>query len=311
MQPLVSPLMPFTEGGSRSSADGGPETGSEEVKASEESVEVEEEDTEEARRPRVAKRPQMPTKAEYDSHMTLHAEYRDWCPDCVAGKGISHQHRASKNERTGREFSLDYAFMTAEDIGEDMCPVLVGYDNDSHGIWALAVEAKGANRSSVQWVNGKINEAGCMGTPITLRSDQEEAILALKKAVAIYRQAETVMLESPVRDSKANGAAERAVRSWAAQLRVIRHHVERRLKTSIPKDSPMMTWLVSWAADVIFRYKIHSTGRTSHEWVTGHRCNQPVAGFAEKIYFKFTTDKNHRHKNEYRVEHRFLCWYKW
>ena len=136
MQPLVSPLMPFTEGGSRSSADGGPETGSDEVKASEESVEVEEEDTEEARRPRVAKRPQMPTKAEYDSHMTLHAEYRDWCPDCVAGKGISHQHRASKNERTGREFSLDYAFMTAEDIGEDMCPVLVGYDNDSHGIWA-------------------------------------------------------------------------------------------------------------------------------------------------------------------------------
>ena len=54
--------------------------------------------------------------------------------------------------------------------------------------------------------------------------------MALKKDVAIYRQAETVMLESPVRDSKANGAAERAVRSWAAQLRTIRHHVERRMK---------------------------------------------------------------------------------
>ena len=124
MQPFVSPLMPFTKGGSRSSADDGPEFGGEEVKASEESV-IEEE-TEEARRPRVARRPQMLTKAEYDSHMTLHVEYRDWCPDCVAGKGISHQHRAFKNERTGREFSLDYAFMTAEDIGEDMCPVLVG-----------------------------------------------------------------------------------------------------------------------------------------------------------------------------------------
>ena len=56
MQSLVSPLMPFSEGGSRSSAGGGPETGSEEVKASEESVRVDEEDTEEARRPRVAKR---------------------------------------------------------------------------------------------------------------------------------------------------------------------------------------------------------------------------------------------------------------
>ena len=99
------------------------------------------------------------------------------------------------------------------------------------------------------------------------------------------------MLESPVRDSKANGAAERAVRSWAGQLRTIRHHVERIIKVSIPKDSAMMSWLVSWAADVIFRYKVHSTGRTSYEWVTGHRCNQPVAGFAENINFKFTTIK--------------------
>ena len=90
--------------------------------------------------------------------------------------------------------------MTAEDVGEDMCPVLVGYDNDSHGVWALAVDAKGATKPSVQWVKNKIDEAGCSGTPVSLRSDQEESIMALKKAVAIYRQAETVMLESPVRD---------------------------------------------------------------------------------------------------------------
>ncbi len=88
------------------------------------SDDVVEEETEESRRPRIARRPQMPTKAEYDSHMTLHADYRDWCPDCVAGRGISHQHRASKNKRTGRYFILDYDFMT--DVGDDMCPVLVG-----------------------------------------------------------------------------------------------------------------------------------------------------------------------------------------
>ena len=103
---------------------------------------------------------------------------------------------------------------------------------------------------------------------MSIRSDQEEAIMALKKAVAMYRQAETVMLESPVRDSKANGADERAVRSWAGQLRTIRHHVERRLKTSIPKDSAMMRWLVSWVAGVIFTYKVHSIGRINHKWDT-------------------------------------------
>ena len=151
----------------------------------------EEESTEEARRPRVAKRPQMPTKAEYDVHMTLHADYCEWCLACGAGRGISHQRRASKNEGTGREFSLDCACMSAEDVGEDMCPVLVGYDNDSHGIWALGVDAKGATKPSVQWVKGKIDDSGCSGTPVSIRSDQEQAVMALKKTVAIYRQAES------------------------------------------------------------------------------------------------------------------------
>ena len=109
MQPLVRPMTPFTEGSSSASASGGPIVESADEKAKE--LDDKEESTEEARRPRVAKRPQMPTNAEYDAHMTLHADYRDWCPDCVAGRGISHQHRSSKNERTGRELSLGYAFI--------------------------------------------------------------------------------------------------------------------------------------------------------------------------------------------------------
>ena len=137
MQPLVRALTPFAEGGSSTSASVGPIVESADVMAKED--DVEDESTEEAGRPRVARRPQMPTKAEVDAHMTLHAGYRNWCPDCVAGRGISHQHRSSRNERTGREFSLDYALMTADDVGEDMCPVFSGYDNDSYGIWALVI----------------------------------------------------------------------------------------------------------------------------------------------------------------------------
>ena len=80
---------------------------------------------------------------------------------------------------------MDYAFTTAEDVEEDMCPVLVGYDNDSYGIWALAVDAKGATKPKVQWVKGKADGSGCAGSPIALRSNQEEAIMALKRAVAM------------------------------------------------------------------------------------------------------------------------------
>ena len=162
----------------------------------------------------------------------------------------------------------------------------------------MAVDHKGPTDSAVKWVTGKINESGNAGTKVVIKSDQEESIIALKKAVTIRRQAETVLIESPVRDSRANGSAERTVRSWAAQVRTLRHHLESRIKTKVPKESPLMSWIVSWAADVLTRYKVHSSGRTSYEHMTGHQGLQPVAAIGEKIMYKYTTDKNNRDKME-------------
>ena len=96
-------IYPITEGGPSTSASDG-QVGDEKVgdRAIEGEIEGSNvEDEEIARRPRIARRPQMPTKAEVDAHTVLHADSRDWCPDCVAGRGVSHQHRASKNERLG------------------------------------------------------------------------------------------------------------------------------------------------------------------------------------------------------------------
>ena len=72
MQPFVRLLTQFSEGGSSASASVGPNV----IRADEKAkgMDDEEESTEEARRPRVAKRPQVPTKAGYDAHMTLHAD---------------------------------------------------------------------------------------------------------------------------------------------------------------------------------------------------------------------------------------------
>ena len=77
----------------------------------------------------------------------------------------------------------------------------------------MAAEAKGVNESSIKWGKERIDESGHIGTKVVLRSDQEDSIVALKRAIAVKRQAETVFLESPVRDSRANGGAERAVRT--------------------------------------------------------------------------------------------------
>ena len=40
----------------------------------------------EARSPKIARRPMMPTKAMVLAHEVHHADYREWCAHCVAGK---------------------------------------------------------------------------------------------------------------------------------------------------------------------------------------------------------------------------------
>ena len=94
----VRPLFPFNEGAPSASTDAGPV-----AEAVDEGAIAEEDDENTARKPKIARRPHMPTKAEVVAHMILHAEYRSWCPHCVHGRGISHQHRYSDDgEKLGR-----------------------------------------------------------------------------------------------------------------------------------------------------------------------------------------------------------------
>ena len=65
----------------------------------------------------------------------------------------------------------------------------------------------------------------------------------------------------------------------------MRHHLEFRTQHKIAIRSALMTWLVSWAADVTCRDRIQANGRTSYDNVTGHKGLQPIAIFREKVMF--------------------------
>ena len=80
------------------------------------------------------------------------------------------------------------------------------------------------------------------------------------------------------------------MRIWAAQVRTLRHHLESRIKTKVPRTSALMTRLVAWSADAIIRYQIRGSGRTSYEHITGHRRLQAIAAFGEKAMFEYTID---------------------
>ena len=105
---------------------------------------VEDVENGEMRSPKIARTPPTPTKAEVAAHLASgHVDYRSWCPHCVHGRGMSHQHRTNNEEGSDDiVISIDYAFVTQEDEDQDIWPVIVGFDHRNKGLWAMAVDSK-------------------------------------------------------------------------------------------------------------------------------------------------------------------------
>ena len=240
------------------------------------------------RQPRVGRRPNAPTRKEIDEHFPLHANYRSWCPHCQAGRSTSRQHRCNHGDDVlGPCISIDYAFKYDEEKEESTAPVLVTVDKSKGTIWALQVDAKGVdNGAGAKWLCDRLDFAGYRGTKITIMSDQEPSIVALKDAVAVRRTGETAFVESPVRQSKCNSLVERAIRNWRDQYRTLRHFLEHRMGAKLREGDALSSWLVVWAAEVINKYRVQASGRTAYELMTNHRCKRTVVGFGEKVYFQ-------------------------
>ena len=177
-------------------------------------------------------------------------------------------------------------------------PTLVMWDDGHRAMWVLPVDRKGPVEYVVAWIIRKLDEAGYSGVPLTLKSDQEPAIMDLKKSVALRRQAATAPIESPVRESQSNGTIERAIRSWQGQFRTLRHQLEANIGAKVSMESPIVEWMAIWAAELITRFVLRESGRTAYESITGHRCKQPTFMFGETIMFRCAPDKTGRHKSE-------------
>ena len=118
---------------------------------------------------------------------------------------------------------------------------------------------------------------------MALKSDAAPELRELKKLVAAKRSCPTVPLEVPARESKANGAVERAVRTWQEQFRTLKSHLESGIDMTIPREHPILQWCAWWAASLLNRVAIKSHGRTVFEYATGHRMKTQLACFWQAV----------------------------
>ena len=118
-----------------------------------------------------------------------------------------------------------------------------------------------------------------------LKSDGEPSIVALKEAVKAERPERIVLEESPVSESKSNGAVENAVQQVHGQVRTIKDALESRLGKRIEEESNIIPWMITHAARTINRYHVNPDGLTAYRKWKGKEFKKEVAEFGETVLY--------------------------
>ena len=85
----------------------------------------------------------------------------------------------------------------------------------------------------------------------------------------------------------ANGRVERVVREVKRQCRTLRMSAERKTSVRISDDSPLLSWLLRFAAQVMNKNEDRQRREKTFEMRRiGRRWRKPMAQFGEKVWFR-------------------------
>ena len=256
------------------------------------------------------------SRAEREEHeRTGHACYRNWCDDCVAGRGKSHIHKVYQHptELENPIVSLDYGFLgpRCKECDEDDPDILTMFlAVKSKGLECLAgvaVPEKGFAGGYTAKKVSSILDAWGHG-PVCLRSDGERAIESVKQDIKEWRRDDTTLLEkTPPGDHAANGPAEQAVQAIAGLFRTNKRSLEKRLGGRIGSTRPVLKWLIEYVGVMYCLHKVGTDGRTPRERATGGRSyRRPLAPFGQKVMFEIRPKRDRRERqHEGKMECKF------
>ena len=234
--------------------------------------------------------PGQPTREERARHDLTHLPFRPWCADCVAGRAADDPHRrAARGENDGpTKVSVDYGFVSERvDEHDVQRTILVVKVEGCKAVLAKCVQGKGrADPHAVGWLVDQLRRLGL--SRCILQADGEPAQRAFVKDV-IEETARTTALgiasaHTPAHDHQSNGGVEKAVRDVKDQLRVMRCALARRLGVVVSLSSPVIDWLVTWAAELITGARIGHDGMTAYRRLRGRDWEPRLAEFAEQVH---------------------------
>jgi hypothetical protein len=135
-----------------------------------------------------------------------------------------------------------------------------------------------------------LREIGCEACDVIVKSDNEPAIASIIAEVGRMRAASGggrwIVENSPVGSSASNWVVERAIRSVAQQVRVLKDGLEYKAKMAIGARHPLMTWLTEYAGHLLNRFEVSHDGKTAYERLKGKSARALGIEFGESILWK-------------------------
>ena len=229
--------------------------------------------------------PGAPSAREVAEHNVTHLPHRSWCPICIEARGRDRQHRrVDRSSHEVPELHFDYAFLGTKDETETQA-VQVGKETKYGMLFAHHVPKKGlASTHGAREINKDLDQLGFEKT--VLKSDGEAALKAIQAEVARTRTKDTILENSPVGDSKANGLIERAIQGFAEQFRTVRGGLQQRLGVRLPGNHPLTSWMCEHAANLLNQFRVGEDGKTAWKRWKGKDFGGQIVEFGEKVHHR-------------------------
>lgn len=185
-----------------------------------------------------------------------------------------------------RPTHFDYCFLKHE-VKDDAAVTLVGIDKASGVILAHVVPEKGTR---LDWVSCRLEQdvrRFVHHGGIVLKSEGEPAAQDLMNELARKRKDMPTVIEvSKPYDSKSNGRAESAIRRLECQLRTSKIATERTLGIVMDVQSPFVSWIVDYAADVLTKCSVGEDGRIPYERIKQKKYHGEMIDFGSMVMVK-------------------------
>ena len=177
------------------------------------------------------KTPYRPSQEEVDDHDLTHLPYRSWCRHCIRGRGKETGHFQQKTEsRTVPEFHMDFCYPGYEESATEYLNVLVVRMRDTRMTMSSVVPSKSVGEYTTNRIVAFLRECGSDLSKITIKTDQEPAILSIAEDLVRARAAlgadETISENSVAYSHQSNGVVERGVQSVEGMVRTLRSALE-------------------------------------------------------------------------------------